>query len=89
MSRLKSIGWDFCYRFIIRRTYKCWTVLEILNNYSMGASNRVGIGLSYWFALPHRLAESIFGIRKSLNILYHPKNVIIIIIIIIYFHSVQ
>jgi hypothetical protein len=35
---------------------------------SMGARNRVGIGLSYWPARLHRLAESIPGLLKSLKI---------------------
>ncbi len=33
----------------------CW----ILEEQSMGARNRLGIGLSYWAARPHWLAESI------------------------------
>jgi hypothetical protein len=35
---------------------------------SMGARNRVGIGLSHWPARLHRLAESIPGLLKSLKI---------------------
>jgi hypothetical protein len=35
---------------------------------SVGARNRVGIGLSYWRARFHRLAESIPGLIKSLKI---------------------
>jgi hypothetical protein len=35
---------------------------------SMGARNRVGIGLSYWSARLHRLAESIPELLKSLKI---------------------
>ncbi len=46
---------------------KCDTSVGILEQ-SMGARNRVGIGLSYRPAWPHRLAESIPGILKSIKI---------------------
>ncbi len=36
---------------------------------SMGAKNRVGIGLSYWPTRLHRLAESIPGLFESFKIL--------------------
>jgi hypothetical protein len=35
---------------------------------SIRARNRVGIGLPYWPARPHGLAESIPGLLKSLKI---------------------
>jgi hypothetical protein len=35
---------------------------------SMGARNRAGIGLSYWSARLHKLAESIPHLRKTLKV---------------------
>jgi hypothetical protein len=40
----------------------------------MGARNRVGIGLSYWPARLHRLAELIPGLLKSLKIRAHKAD---------------
>jgi hypothetical protein len=47
-----------------RHPVACAEILE----QSVGAGNRVGIGLSFWSARPHRLAESFPELLKSVQI---------------------